>query len=212
MRRFLLAICIGAVAGGLVAGLLQQTVFNEKARDAEARPAASAELEALRNEAPEVEAALSYVQAIQSSDVETVIQRVFWLRERVAYIDNSLTVEAERLGAHQHLREDLLRWDEAQNVLSAEGVDDHYVFAPGALIEIAGMDEGLPNLDAPTARRIWLRVVYPVPRTALRDREGRPIQALTVGLNLEAQGLVLKANIIGNLDIDWNSIVLHPPA
>jgi hypothetical protein len=51
-----------------------------------------------------------------------------------------------------------------------------------------------------------MRVTYPSRRGALRDGKGIPIRSITVGVNVSTEGLALKANVIGNLDIDWESI------
>jgi len=49
-------------------------------------------------------------------------------------------------------------------------------------------------------------VSYPAPTQSLKDENGTPIKWLRVGVNVSADGYVLKAGVIGNLEIDFESI------
>lgn len=90
-------------------------------------------------------------------------------------------------------------------------MEDPYVFSPGAKIDYDTIDAGRDDLDGKVARRTWLVVTYPSKDKALLDSDGVPIHSLRVGINVSTDGYVLKGNVIGNLDIDWESIMYDWP-
>jgi hypothetical protein len=92
------------------------------------------------------------------------------------------------------------------NQLRFEGIEDQYVFSPAATLEIAGTDGGRSDLERPAAYRIWILVTYPERRWALLDPDRLAIRSLRVGVNVTHDGFVLKANVIGNLDVQWDSL------
>ncbi len=209
LRKFLLAAFVGVLLGTLATSFILRT----------AAPAASPAppvggfqpLSDSQVDLPETAAALAYAQAVQENDVEAVMSSVAWIAERRAVIDIVNVDAAARETALDALRETLTRRGPEGNQISAEGIEDQYLFQPGATIEAVGMDEGRQELEQPTARRIWLRVSYPSPTAAPLDMEGRPVRALHVGVNLGGDGQILKANVIGNLDLDFNSISVAWP-
>ena len=158
----------------------------------------------------EQSSAWRYAMAYRDGNWTEVMALTEWVQERLAFVEQSegadgLAAERERL-----IRELGTRTLE-DNRLSDEGVDDQYVFSPGATIEYDSVDNGRDDLDGPTARRTWLKVAYPAREKALLDRDGVPIRSLVVGINVSADGHVLKANVFGNLDIDWSSITYDWP-
>jgi len=153
-----------------------------------------------------VSTAMQYVQELQQGQYEKALFRVAWVQERLAReraakgngdADNTVL---RALASAQAPTE------RSRAVLEQEGIEDTYIFVPRAEIVVAGADGGRIGLERPTAGRAWLAVSYPDPSNAPKDETGRPIRGLTVGLNLSEDGYVLKAEIIGNLEIDRYSI------
>ena len=92
------------------------------------------------------------------------------------------------------------------NRLRPEGIEDQYVFAGGVTVTPVGIDAGRDDLERPVKDRTWVRVTFPDRSTALRDEAGLPIRSLVAGINVSEDGFVLKANVVGNLEIDADSI------
>ncbi len=155
--------------------------------------------------------AVEYARAFQNDAWDRIIQRTCWMQERLVHAQVEGGTPAARDTAMAQLRERLSDRRIEGNRLRPEGVEDQYVFTRDADIEPLGADEGGATLERATKDRTWFRVAYPSPATALRDEEGQPIHALTVGVSVSEDGLVLKAGVIGNLDIDpltidyWNA-------
>ena len=87
------------------------------------------------------------------------------------------------------------------NRLTAEGVEDQYVFAPGVDFTIVGELPGDADLEAPAEQKVVFRIVYPKKETALCDSEGRAIHELMAAIETTKEGMVLKAGIAGNAAI-----------
>ncbi len=147
-----------------------------------------------------------YARAIQTCDCDTVINMTLWMQERLDYVLQTEGTPEASDKARQDLCDDLCDRTLEGRQLLPEGVEDQYLFAPGVEFYPVSTDEGLLNLAAPAATRTWIRVEYPSEAIALRDPKGLPIKALTVGINITAGGSVLKAGVIGNVEIDWDSI------
>lgn len=153
----------------------------------------------------EQSSAWRYAVACRDGNWTEVLALTEWVRERLAFVERSEGASA--LAAEQErLIQELGTRTVEDNRLSDEGVEDQYVFSPGAKIEYDSVDNGRDDLDGATARRTWLKVVYPAREKALLDRDGVPIRSIVVGINVSPDGHVLKANVFGNLDIDWSSI------
>lgn len=152
--------------------------------------------------------ALEYAQAVQRRDCEKVMSQTAWIQARLERVQ----LESGTTGALNEARktfcDDLTRSAIEENQLRSEGVEDKYVFAPGAAFEFVREDKGLAELSSPVASRAWIRVTYPLMSRALRDEDGRPIESLIVGVNVSDNGQVVKAGVIGNLEIDTGSIDL----
>lgn len=147
--------------------------------------------------------AYRYATAVQEGRCEDIVALTWWMQERLARVASDSpggeAGEAERLCRLMTERR------VERNRLTPEGVGDEYVFCPGATITAYGHDPGQSGLAKATSRRIWLKVTYPSPERALLDESGRPLRSIVAGVNLSADGYVLKANVSGNLDIDRNS-------
>lgn len=150
--------------------------------------------------------AMRYARALQQGDYDEAIRMTLWMQDRLRYVrmgsDEPETVEAAR----RELKRSLARRALEDNHLRAEGVEDQYVFAPGARLELIRVEEGRDDLERPAKECAWIRVTYPGASNALRDETGVPIRSLAVGVNVSADGYILKSGIIGNLEVDRDSI------
>ena len=209
-KRFVAALIVGAVVGIMVGtairhrivGLEVDAVPNAGAAALDGSPVDEAPLS---TESIESGVAWQYALACRDGNWVRVVGLTCWMQDRLAHVlkndgPNAVPLDRDRLVA------DLGTRTVADNRLADEGVEDPYIFSPGAKIAYDSVDAGRESLDAPVARRTWLRVEYPVREKAPLDREGVPIRSLRVGINVSSEGFVLKGNVIGNLDIDWESI------
>jgi hypothetical protein len=220
--RFTIAVCVGVLLG-VGMGLAMKAFLgqlNEEITPDGQKPAAVATGEGPADgaaeegdavsetppEAPVDDAGMRYARNVQEGDWESVMAQTVWMQERLDYAASTGGGDEARTAAIDALAEELSNRSPVEAQLLPEGVEDKYVFAPGAELAWAGQDEGQQELARPTARRTWIRVTYPVKGRALRDEANIPIKAITVGVNLTADGEVLKANIVGNLDILRESI------
>ena len=153
-----------------------------------------------------VETALVYARAFQAGDCEPVIAMTDWMQQRLEWVRGHGGAPEAEQAARQELCERIAVRDPAGNRLRREGIEDRYVFLPGASVEVASVDAGRQDLSAETARRVWLRVSYTSPESAPRDEAGRAVSSLLAGVNLSAGGRGLKAGIVGTVEIDDMSI------
>jgi hypothetical protein len=151
-------------------------------------------------------AALRYAAAFQQDAWDDVVAVTCWMQQRLVRVQIETGSTAARDEARARLRERISDRRVEGNLLRPEGVEDQYVFVSGATVEPIGLDTGRAGLEQPTKDRTWMRVTYPSRRGALRDDKGIPIRSITIGVNVSTEGFALKANVIGNLDIDWESI------
>jgi hypothetical protein len=156
--------------------------------------------------------ALRYARALQAGRVEQVISMTHWMQERLKRVQLSSSAPEDEETARAELRSDILLRTLEGNRLRPEGVRDKYIFAPGARFEVIGSDKRENGRDdpltCPVKERTWLRVVYPNAATALRDEMGRPIRSIVVGVNTSPEGYVLKAGVLGNVEIQYDTISL----
>lgn len=156
--------------------------------------------------------ALRYARALQAGRADQVISMTHWMQERLKRVQLSSSAPADEETARAELRSDILLRSLEGNRLRPEGVQDKYIFAPGARFEVIGSDKrengGDDPLTRPVKERAWLRVVYPNAATALRDEMGRPIRSIVVGVNTSPEGYVLKAGVLGNVEIQYDTISL----
>lgn len=203
---------VGA-ALGLVVGTLVRGVMKPSVERTTLPPGESSESPGPADSGPrsiENGSAWQYAVACRDGNWERVVDLTLWMRDRLAYVlatDGADSVPRER----ERLIADLGTRTIADNRLAEEGVEDPYVFSPGAKIDYDTIDAGRDDLDGKVARRTWLVVTYPSKDKALLDSDGVPIHSLRVGINVSTDGYVLKGNVIGNLDIDWESIMYDWP-
>lgn len=210
LTRFLVAVLLGAIAGAVGGAVLKGTGWlppKSVAGDTEPEPAAA---EALPQEVRPVPAdyespAVAYARAMQQGHWDRVISMTLWMRDRLDYVRET-EGDAAILAARQDLAAQLADRDTAGNRVTREGVEDQYVFVPGAELRVLAVDEGRDDLAAPAAERVWMTAVFPNRARAPRDAMGLPIKRLTVGVNVSTEGYILKAAIIGNLEIAWDAV------
>jgi hypothetical protein len=150
--------------------------------------------------------ALRYAKAYQAGDGDEVIGLTWWMNERLNKTALGAADDRELDTVRDELRSRIQDRPIEGNRIRAEGVEDAYVFAPGATVEFVASDRGRKDLSQPVSERVWLRVTYPTPDSALCDESGKPIRSIIVGVNVSPGGYVVKAGVVGNLDIDRNSI------
>jgi len=155
--------------------------------------------------------ALRYAVAVHQNNCEEVLRMLWWVQERLALLAERGAGEVELDKERERLCEELLDRSVADNRLAEEGVGDAYLFVPGAKIRAVSADDGASGLAKPVRRRVWLRVTYPVLDRALRDSEGRAIRSLLAGVNVSADGFVLKAGVEGTVEIDRRSLTYAWP-
>ncbi|MCC6143901.1 MAG: hypothetical protein IT368_08845 [Candidatus Hydrogenedentes bacterium] len=149
-----------------------------------------------------------YARAMQAGDWDYVIDHTLWMQERLSLVQVQGGPDATVAEARADLLEGVSTRPPAQNLLREAGVEDQYVFHPEAELTLLSVDAGREDLETPAAGRAWIEVQYPDRMSALLDEGGLPIRRLTVGVNYTAEGAVLKAGIVGNLEIDWESVRL----
>lgn len=156
-------------------------------------------------ESEQLQSAWRYARALQEGDWDAALERVSWMQERLHLAAAAGGAEAE-MEARRTLRNQLAIRNVEGNRLRPEGVEDQYVFTPDATVRYLGSDAGMEDLEAPVAERVWMEVSYGDRSHALLDQDTVPIQRLRVGLNVSAEGFILKANVVGNLNIDKTTI------
>ena len=155
-----------------------------------------------RPDQPSDTIAVQYALDIQKGRSTEAVNRIWWMVERLRRDSDKNEIEETKAKLSRTLAERI----KGQNILRLEGVEDKYIFCPGAGIELFDVDEGLSDLEKEVESREWLKVRYPNKSVALKDVDGKPIRSLIVGVNVSKDGYILKAGVIGNLDIDWDSI------
>ena len=147
-----------------------------------------------------------YAQALQRGHFAWVVEHTLWMQERLQRVKGELSDNESVDKSRQALLQRLSVRKPAKNQLQQTGIEDQYIFAPGTRLEFLGVDAGHTGLAEPTDQRTWILVSYPERDTALRDETNIPIRSIAVGVNVSQDDKILKANIVGNLDIVLESI------
>ena len=147
-----------------------------------------------------------YVTAVQNGVCSRVIELTWWMQERLAYVRENTDAPVDDGETLNELCESITSQRSQSVRLRAEGIEDPNVFVQMAEVRMIRLDEGRSDLAKPVRNRVWLRVKYPVPTGAVADQDGNPIKSMVVGMNVSTDGYVLKAGLIGNLEIDFDSI------
>jgi hypothetical protein len=150
--------------------------------------------------------AMRYARALQDGDADGVMEMTLWIIDRLRHTALGSDDPSQVENARALLRRKLTERTVEGNQLTPQGIEDKYIFAKGASLEAVGLTEGRSDLHVPARICTWIRVTYPHARNALRGDVGAPIRSVTVGIHESEGGLVLKAGIIGNVEIDYDSI------
>ena len=150
--------------------------------------------------------AQSYVRALLEGRCVDVIAMTNWMQERLEYVRRTETNPKAEDEARRELCERLSDRRPEENQLTPEGIEDHYLFAPGVEYELFGVDGGRDDLAKPVRARNWIRLRYPNGYRAPKDREGIPIRTVVVGINVSTEDMILKAGVRGTAEIDWDTI------
>ena len=170
--RFLLALLAGAASGTLVAfacrGYLEeikQSTQGLPKSPAQAVHPIRVNLESLP--------AWRYATALAEGDFDTAVDMTLWMRERLSYRRLETGDEAAVAQTREELKAALADRSIEGNHLLPEGVEDQYLFTPGAELAVVGEAPGADDLEASALRKTLIEITYPNRETALRD-EKRP--------------------------------------
>ena len=146
------------------------------------------------------DAAMRYVRALQEGNCDEVIAMTLWMQERIKQVrlqnpDGVADIREELCASLSDRRLE-------GNQLSEEGMEDHYVFAPGTTLTLLNVEEGPADLARPAASRAWIRVEYARRDRAPLSADGEPVRSLVAKVSTTADAFVLKAAVIGNTEID----------
>ena len=152
-----------------------------------------------------------YAESVRDGDCGRVIGMTLWMQDRLSR-ERALMPGAQREEeVSAALCESIQERSPEGNQFSDEGIDDKYIFGPGAAFVILGVDAGRDDLEATVRERVWIEVTYPGPVQAPKDHFGNPVRSMIVGVNISENGDVLKAGVRGNVDIDLSSFSYNWP-
>ena len=106
-------------------------------------------------------AGLRYAEAVRDGDCATALQMLWWVRERLTWAGRGEAPVDAVSRARARLCEELLRHGDDAGQLRREGIEDRYVFVPGAVIEAVALGKGREGLARPAQECLWLEVTYP---------------------------------------------------
>jgi hypothetical protein len=152
--------------------------------------------------------AVRYARAMQNGDCDTVLRSTWWMEERLQRVQLESADESALLAVRDGLCASVQERRIEGRHLQAEGVADQYLFTSGATLEVLSIEDSDAGLNRPVKDCTWIRVTYPSRTRALRDEMSRPIKHITVGVHVSTDGYVLKADVAGNVELDYESIVL----
>ena len=200
--NWVVAAGVGALAGLMLWWGLRQGIPQDPNVAGQLRPPVAASGETTRPD----NVAIRYARAFQRGAWDEVIGLTWWMQERLAWVQLQSADAADLAEARRGLRARLRKRSVPGNQLRPEGIEDQYIFTPEAEFEEVGVDAGRTDLAKPVRERMWIRVTYAERNRAPRDEAGRPIRSITVGVNVSTDGFVLKAGVVGNLDLLKRSV------
>lgn len=159
-----------------------------------------------------MDVAMRYAKAFQEGDCNTVIELTEWMRERLERVRLATDDPQDLEAARQELRRRILDRPAEGNQVREEGLEDSLIFRPGATLVPVRTDDGRTDLERPVQGRAWIRVTYAKAEEAPLGLDGLPVRSMEVGLNVSVRGTILKTSVIGNAEIDFDTIVSTWPA
>lgn len=149
-------------------------------------------------------AAMRYVRAMLDGNCDEAIALTLWMNDRIEL--SQLKNPEQVADVREELCESLTDRRIEGNRLAEEGMEDQYVLAPGSRVTLVSVDEGRGDLERPVSSRVWVQVVYTRKERAPLDLGGLPIRSLLAGISTTHDSYVLKAAVVGNLEIDYEYI------
>mgnify|MGYP005840636993 CR=1 FL=1 len=159
-----------------------------------------------------MDVAMRYAKAFQEGDCNTVIELTEWMRERLERVRLETDDPKDLEAARQQLCRRILDRPAEGNQVREEGMEDSLIFRPGATLIPVRTDEGRTDLECPAQGRAWIRVTYGKAEEAPLGLDGLPVRSMEVGLNVSVRGAILKTSVIGNAEIDFDTIDSTWPA
>lgn len=150
-----------------------------------------------------------YVTAYQRHDCGELARTTLWIQDRLRNINSETEDTDVRADMSSVLCGQLFVWTDSNNQISIFGIDDQYLIPTTVTFRIEGADSGRTDLEEPVRERVWCQFTYSDPGMAPKSENGDPIHSLRAGVNVSMSGLVLKGSVIGNWELDNNSISLQ---
>ena len=148
--------------------------------------------------------AMRYVRALQDGNCDEAIALTLWMNDRIEL--SRLEHPEQVADVREELCGSLSDHRIEGNRLAEEGMEDQYILAPGSRVTLVKIDEGRNDLERPVSSRVWIGVTYSRKDRAPLDLGGLPIRSLLAGISTTHDSYVLKAAVVGNLEIDYESI------
>lgn len=150
--------------------------------------------------------AMQYAVAVRDGDCARASAMTKWMQERLVYVGNTGDVANAVEQEQKRLCALLTEHRTESNQLQTEGVEDQYIFAPGVTLVALGDEPVTDAAPAGSITRSWIRVTYPLKSKALRDEKARPIRSIEVAVQVDENKAIVKAAVIGNLEIRRSSV------
>lgn len=144
---------------------------------------------------------MRYIMAYRSGNCSDIIAITQWAQDRLEAKPDPATRE--------NLCSELLRRSPDDTQVDLLGIEDQYLIPNTVDVKIIGADPGRDDLALPVQERVWVQFSYSNKATAPRSPSGKSIKKIRAGLNVSETGTVLKGGVIGNWEIDIESIQLH---
>lgn len=159
------------------------------------------------SEATEDQLIHRYFTAYQTKNCSEIAQCTDWMIARLQKINDRYSDEAKINEARANLCKEVLVRIPGEERLQLLGLKDHYLIPQASNYKVVGADPGRTDLAKTVKERVWVRIEYSNKATAPKNEEGEPIKQLRAGVNISTDHRVLKGAVIGNWEIDTNSIL-----
>lgn len=145
-----------------------------------------------------------YITAYQTQDCVEISASTEWVQERLAPLLQD--EPAQFKAAQKKLCDELLHRKSGENQVEMLGIRDLYLMPTTVTYNVVGADPGRQDLVLPVLERVWIAFEYPNQATAPRSPSGKTISSLRAGINISTDSTILKGSVIGNWEIDRESI------
>ncbi len=208
-RNWLAAIIVGALAGAAC----WYIVVSERAKRSLLEPQRSGAESDSGVAFADDSIAMRYAAAVQDGNCDEIIRLTLWMRDRLNYVRFETGGDQASVDeARTELCDDVQTRRVEGNRIALAGIDDQYIFVPGAAIEAVSAGPGRSDLAKPVNKALRVRVTYPLASRAPKSESGASIRSLEASIYVSSDGYVLKAGVVGNLDIDWDSFAFDWPS